>query len=88
MTVNIAAIKRDIAEGEAFVQDIQGGADKGAYDVVYPWTLDDLRNARRWLRIRKADLRRVEAAQGTHPAGCCQTCGCIVQMTKPRCGCE
>lgn len=59
--MSIEAIKRDIAEGEAFVRDIQGGDDKGAYTVVYPFELDDLRNARRWLRIRKADLRRALA---------------------------
>lgn len=58
----IDAIKRDIAEGEALVRDIQGGENVGAYTVVYPWTLDDLRNARRWLKIRKADLRRHEHA--------------------------
>lgn len=57
----IEAKRAQLADAEAFVADIQGGTDKGNYEVVYPWTLDDLRNARRYVRILRRDLRILEA---------------------------
>jgi hypothetical protein len=54
----LAALK----DAEAFVRDIQGGTT-GEYTVVYPWSLDDLRNARRYVRILKRDIRKIEDSQ-------------------------
>ena len=49
-------LDEQIADAEGFVKDIQGDTT-GQYTVVYPWDVEDLRRARRYLRILKAQKR-------------------------------
>ena len=60
-TLNIEQKKRDLADAEAFVKDIQGEHYGSAYKTVYPFGLEDLRNARRYVRTLQADIRKYEA---------------------------
>lgn len=56
-------LKREsLADAEGFVKDIQGNTG-GSYTCVWPWDLEDLRNARRYVRILKRDIRKLETAQ-------------------------
>ncbi len=58
-------LKREaLADAEGFVGDIQGNTG-GTYTCVWPWDLEDLRNARRYVKILKRDIRKLEAQQQT-----------------------
>jgi len=61
MTTQAERKQAQLADAEAFVRDIQGDTT-GQYTVVYPFTLDDLRNARRYVRLLKKDLREFDNA--------------------------
>jgi len=59
--MNIEQKKRALADAEDFVRDIQGEHyGKSDYKTVYPFQSEDLRNARRYVRILKADIRKAE----------------------------
>ena len=59
--MNIEGKKRQLADAEAFVKDIQGEYyGISDYKTVYPFESADLRNARRYVRILKADIRKGE----------------------------
>jgi len=51
-------IDERITDAEGFLRDVQGEKPAGQYTTVYPFDLEDLRNARRYLRILQADKRR------------------------------
>jgi len=59
MGAETVTLDEKIADAEGFVKDIQGDTT-GQYTVVYPWDVEDLRRARRYLRLLQADKRKRE----------------------------